>query len=205
MNLSGAALLGTANPDAGGSTLMLATVTAATSASCTVKIDGATTATTAQVVSALQPSLFAASAVGARVMGCLVGRRFYVTDLVSPYPQAFGYSGTTLGPFSNPVAPGTTIASFGCCAGALRATVTCSGYTSNGASVAPWCHVYFDALYVADVLMNVGTATNQHMELMPGNFQLTTTAGVHTISLVYVAGNFDANDRATVFVHVDPA
>lgn len=86
--------------------LLLGTVATMVSAtSATVLIDGATVAVTAIIPLSLAPHLLGAGGVGARVLGVLVGKRFYITDAVSG-----GSDTAKIGVTFNPA---TTLANFG--------------------------------------------------------------------------------------------
>jgi hypothetical protein len=168
--------------------LLLGTVTTSTASVVSVTVDGAASEVAAIVPLDLSPNLYGSTAVGARVIGYQVGKRFYVTDLISG-GAATTFTGSQAGGVWG-VSP-VTFATWNTGNGILNVSLSISGY--NAAPPGPvTCILYMDG-------STTGFSTNlycnqlEHLTLPTLVARVAVTAGAHTMQTAVLMTN-DTND-----------
>lgn len=116
-----------------------------------------------------------------------------------------GVVDAALGAWSTSTPGPTTGRPFNVPAGVLRATVTTTGFSANGATIPLWNQVYIDGVAAGDMLLDVNIPTNQRILLPPAMVVMTITQGTHYWAIKSISGSSAAADRASFYGIILPA
>ena len=181
-------------------TPLIGTVTTSTASVVSVTIDGASVAVEAVVPQTLAPLLYGSTAVGARVLGYRLGKRFYVSDVISGGAQTSFQANQSGGSWI--LSPVVTFATWNTGNGFLNVVLAISGYSSV-ASQAVTVLLYMDGSatgFTTGFFMN---NANEHHTLPALTARIAVTAGAHVMATSVLLNN-DANDKLNAIGWVTP-
>lgn len=189
----------------GNNPLVMGTVSSSsTSGPCTVLLDGAQTTCVAVIPSDLQGRLLGSAAAGARVIGCRLGAKFYVTDVLSG-GCVTKWTGLFGGPFAS---GGNASMSFSCPAGVITGAVSITAYTfSVGGPLAAVITIDGTAIGAGtpptDATEYYFNTTSDHRTFPTRFFRQSVSAGSHTMN-VWTFAQADGGDRCYMMAEWDP-